>query len=438
MMARVLLRALLTGALLLAASLLAVAQGEVADPSTDPVLRVEVSPESAVVGQPIVLRLTVLVPTFMPDPPVFPTFETPNVIVQLTEGSSGPVSERIDRETWSGVSRAYRLFPMIEGRFSIPGQPVTITYADPDGGEPVQTTLTTPDVTYSGIIPEAAAELDPFIAAASLTLEQSIEGVVEELSPGDAVTRTVAVTVEGVPATFIPELIPPLADARGLQAYPDEPRLEETSNRGRVTASRTEKVTYVAGSGGSFMLPDINLSWYNFDSETVETETAPGATINVVGPVVSEAPREPLNWRLVLIAAVLLVLAGVAVMALGKRLVPPVRAWIGRRREARLESEAHAAEQVRVALADNDLSALFPALVGWTERLPASSDPAEAAFSDALATLGAARFGTKPDGSGSTGLWSDLTKRFEAVRRVRLHVCELEQRTAGLPRLNPV
>jgi len=83
----------------LLAPLAAFAQGE-------PRLEVDLPEGEVIVGQPITLRLKLLVPTWMPKPPVWPTLEVPSLLVRLPERSSTPISETIDGETWSGISRA--------------------------------------------------------------------------------------------------------------------------------------------------------------------------------------------------------------------------------------------------------------------------------------------------------------------------------------------
>ena len=47
-----------------------------------------------------------------------------------------PLSERIIDDTWSGVSRHFRITPMVPGRFTIPPQEVIVTWADPDTNQP--------------------------------------------------------------------------------------------------------------------------------------------------------------------------------------------------------------------------------------------------------------------------------------------------------------
>ena len=118
-------------ALVLLLVLLAVPLASKAQEPAKPILRMEFKQTETIPGQPLVLRVTVLVPTWLPEAPVFPSLEVPNVMVRLPERASGPASERVKGETWSGVTRAYRLYPMKAGGFRIPPLPVTVTSADP-------------------------------------------------------------------------------------------------------------------------------------------------------------------------------------------------------------------------------------------------------------------------------------------------------------------
>ena len=65
-----------------------------------PVVRVDVTPKEISVGEPIRLRVTVLGPTWFPQPPVFPSFEITNAIVRLPPDSSRGISERVGQEIW--------------------------------------------------------------------------------------------------------------------------------------------------------------------------------------------------------------------------------------------------------------------------------------------------------------------------------------------------
>ena len=142
----------------------------VAQDRDKPIVEVEFKEDETIPGQYLTLRVTVLVPTWMPEPVAFPSLDVPNLRIRLPERSTSPTSRTIDGNSWSGVSRRYLVSPMVPGTFSIPGQNLQVTYADPQTSEPVKAELAVDPVTLRGIVPKSAEGLDPFIAAKDLSL----------------------------------------------------------------------------------------------------------------------------------------------------------------------------------------------------------------------------------------------------------------------------
>ncbi|MEL6204767.1 MAG: hypothetical protein AAFR47_05600 [Pseudomonadota bacterium] len=395
----------------------------------DPILRVEIEETEAIPGQPLSLRLTVIVPTFLPDPPVWPNYEAPNLLVRV--GSTGPVSDRVDGATWAGVSRRYLITPMVPGGVDLPAQEVTVTWADPDTNDPRQVALPTEALTVTGIVPEGAEGLDPFIAADVLTLDQDLTGEPEGMQPGDSVTRTVTATVRGTSPRFVPPLLTASTIA-GVRAYPEEPVLEETAERGIVQGSRSETVTYVAEGGGSGEAPAVTLDWYNLGTGAVETAGLPSLSLSVDGPPAQLAPSvEPRDWRALAVVTIAAVLALTLVVLSVRRLAPPLRAYAVERRTAWQASEGYAWVALQQSLRTRDAARLRPALDLWAARLPGPDPLCDPRVSDALTTLGAARYGPA-EGQASDG-WRRLAKVLPDVRRTaRRHA-----RPDPLPPLNP-
>ncbi|WP_260350350.1 hypothetical protein [Alloyangia mangrovi] len=282
-----------------------------------PQLVVDFPETEAIPGQSLSLRLTVLVPSFMPKPPVWPSLEAPNLLVRLPSRSTNPVSERIEGETWAGISRHYRISPMVPGQVVLPPQEVLVTWQDTGSGEARQVTLTTGPIAFAGVVPEGAEGLDPFIAAADLTLTQEIEGEPGTMVPGDSLKRQVTVAVQGVSPMFLPQLLAPV-ELRGVAAYPDEPRLSESDDRGALSGTRVESVTYLAEAGGGGALPEVRLDWYDTDDGVVKTASAPGLELQIDGPPPGRTvPLDPARLAL---------LAGAAFLGLGgvlARAAPP-------------------------------------------------------------------------------------------------------------------
>lgn len=396
-----------------------------------PLLRVEFPETETIPGQSLSLRLTVLVPTFMPDPPVWPSMELPNLLVRLPGRSTNPTSEQIEGETWSGVTRHYRLSPMVPGDFTIPAQDVIVTWNSPATGETEKVTLATEPVVFRGVVPEGAEGLDPFIAARDLQLTQQIDGAPDAMTPGQSFSRTVTVEVQGVSPMFLPPLTPP-GEIPGLAAYPDEPVIEETDTRGDPGGTRAERITFVAEGGTDGVLPTVSLDWFDIDAGEVKTAQTEIVVVRVDGPPASRA--EPRDWR---------VLAGIAVAALFvalllvfavRRVVPVIRRRIDDRRQVVLASEAHAWHVLRRTLSAQDHAALRPALDLWAARAGHPDPRQDAGVQAALLALGAAQYGRTTDAAKpEDGVWDLLG---DALSRARTATVT-RPATEVLPPLNP-
>ena len=125
----------------------------------DPVVRMEVEPSSVRVGEALSLRVTVLVPTFFLRPPVYPDFEVANAITRLPPDSSYATSERVGRESWSGIVRRYRIYPLAAANYRIDGATMRVTYSDP-GGLPVVRDVAVPAVSFRSA-PRTSTPMSP-------------------------------------------------------------------------------------------------------------------------------------------------------------------------------------------------------------------------------------------------------------------------------------
>jgi hypothetical protein len=309
-------------------------------PNQQPVVEIELDKSEVVPGQYVTLRVTVLVPTWLPRPVEFPSMEMPNLRVRLPERSTVPTSRTIDGAAWSGVSRSYLISPMVAGTFDISAQNISVTYAVPGSSDTAQANLQTEPVRITGIVPKGAEGLDPFIAADSLRLTQEISQPTTGLQPGQSVKRTVTAQVKGASPIVLPQLMPEVR-IDGIAAYPDDPSVSERDERGVLSGTRTETVTLMAEGGTMGHVPEIELRWFNLKSGTIETATLDGFDISVEGPPASKPGSE--RSTLMLAAAGLAALVILAVFALLIRRYWPRTIDAHRRRRARrLASKAWA------------------------------------------------------------------------------------------------
>lgn len=383
--------------------------GQEEDAPAEPVLRQSVSATEVVPGQPLTLSLTLLVPTYLPKPPVWPDVQAANLIVRPHTGG-GATSERIGGQTWAGVTRRYDITPMVAGRFSLPPQSIAVSWADPETNETRSTEITTDPVAFAGAVPEAASDLDPFIAATALDLSQEISGTPGDLAPGDSATRRVTAEIAGTSPIMLPPLLAPIEIA-GAALYPDEPSVAETGANGRPGGTRTERVTLVAEGGGSGRMPDISLRWFNLESGEIETATVEGVDIAISGPAARSLPP-----RARLVAGALVLAGLLATALLARALMPRITRWLKARHEARLASEAHAFHVAMQTVRARNHQAFRQALDVWAARMPGRDPRSDPRLQDALLDLGAARY-REAGGADEAAAWSTVAGALESARQ---------------------
>ena len=118
---------------------------------------------------------------------------------------------------------------------------------------------------------------------------------------GDSITRTVTIQAAETPAMLLPPVTFPALD--GLAVYPAQPALQDKTE-GRtdaLTATRTDSATYILQRPGDYVLPAIDVRWWNAGEGRVETAHVDAVTMQVApNPAVqsagASAPKAPLNW----------------------------------------------------------------------------------------------------------------------------------------------
>lgn len=397
---------------------------------TAPRVSVGLTPEGPVtVGAPLSLRITLLVPTYMPSPPVWPDPQIADAITRLPANASHATSAQVAGESWAGITRVYEIIAQSAAEYILPPSEITATYADPLTGDPVTASVPLPEIIFTATIPPGAEGLDPFLSATDLTLTAEIEGLTDLPEPGDAITLTLTTTATGTQAMLLPPLLDGSAPP-GLRAYASQPALIDTpGDRGDPsTASRIESVTYVIEQPGDFTLPARSLGWWNTDRQRLETATTDPLTFAVAPPEGWQAdtgPPRPAR-ALIWIAALLLATAAAASFH------PRMRAIWRAARDRRARSEPLRYRALRRAVADKGPSEIRASLRSWQEAA-GTKGPLPAPIAQDLTARERVLYGapaTRP-AAGS----DDLAARIATYRRDLLH--RKSPRPDPLSALNP-
>lgn len=398
-----------------------------------PILDVALDPAGPVtVGAPLRVALTVLVPSFLPAPPVWPDLQVADAVTRLPPRATTPVTRRVGAESWSGLTRTYEIIPQRTADFDLSGAAVAVTWAGEDAA-PQRTTLPLPDIAFQAIVPPGAEGLDPFLAASALSLEARIDGLPAAPKPGDAVALTLTTTASGPPALLLPPLAETLPTPNGLRAYPKEPEVVDVpGERGApATARRVERLTYMIEAPGAYLLPAVTLRWWDVAAGSVRTAATTEIRFDVAAPPGWRPPGEPGKSRRAALAAVLA--AGLALVLLAAR----------RRRRSRSAQkpprEATVYRALRRQIRKAPAGGLRASVLHWLRLAAPSGTSLSPDLETALLASERAVYGLPATGAPGATLRDPLRRDLlSALAAQRAAARALRRRGSKRPRLAPL
>jgi len=191
----------------------------------------------------------------------------------------------------------YALFPQKSGTLSIPAQLFSATTVASNGafygsrfGKSTQ--VKSPEIPLEVKAKPAEYPADaPWLPATNLTLVEAWSPQPQDAQLGEALTRSLMLKAEGLSSTQLPPLESP--SVAGLRRYPDQPSLnDEVTDKG-VTGSREQREALVATGAGEYVLPSMELVWWNIDEDRLERSTLPERVLQVAeNPEFQQAPIE--------------------------------------------------------------------------------------------------------------------------------------------------
>jgi hypothetical protein len=342
----------------------------------DLLFRTNVTPEDPWVGQQTLLKIDVLAKDGWAQLKKVGDLEIDGAYVMRLESQGTRLSEDIDGDSYTGQRYEFMIFAQRDGKLTLPATPVDVevTRWGADGGKNLQR-MSLPIVEFTARIPPGGEGLRGLVSTHSLTASQDWDPATEDVKVGDAIRRIVTLRAADVSGMAFAPLHH--AAIEGVGIYPGEPTVEDKFNRGDLSGTRTETVTYVFEQTGDVEIPALVFSWWNVRNSELQQVELPGQSLQVAAGASSEsataedavAGREPRSAWFVLGA---IVIAAVISVFFGGSLMRRLEAW----REARKESEAAYFKQVMLASRAGDQAAVLRCTMRWLDRINTSSDPA--------------------------------------------------------------
>ncbi|MBL1141185.1 MAG: protein BatD [Proteobacteria bacterium] len=132
-----------------------------------------------------------------------------------------------------------------------------------------------------------------WLPARHLSIQEQWSTAPDKLKQGEATTRILTLTANGLAASNLPTIESSLTEK--LKQYPDQPEFEESNNENGYVGVRREKMAIIPTEAGDYVLPAIKIPWWNTETDKLEMAELPERTIHVDISATMPAPTAPVN-----------------------------------------------------------------------------------------------------------------------------------------------
>jgi len=210
-------------------------------------------------------------------------------------GDERQYQTRIADRSYLVLEQQFALFPQQSGRLGITPVRAEVRLPSKSSFDPFRTGGEIRQLRSQPLVVEVAPIPPEFngpywLPADRIELREEWQGDLTGLVAGEPITRSLSLLAEGLTAAQLPEL--ELIPVAGIKQYPDQAELENTRSANGITGQRVQKVALIPGTAGSYLVPEINLPWWNLQSGKMEIATIPAREI-IVNAAASVSVVEP-------------------------------------------------------------------------------------------------------------------------------------------------
>jgi oxygen tolerance protein BatD len=200
-------------------------------------------------------------------------------------GKDNSFETRIKGKRYIVIERKYLIFPQSSGAVTIDplifqGQTGSANFFgfDPFGPQPKSIVKRSESINLDvKPIPESFTG-DSWLPASQLNIQEQWSVDPSKLQQGEATTRTLILTANGLVASNLPETKSNLPDK--LKLYPDQPEFVETIDENGSIGIRHDKMAIIPIEAGDYVLPSIKIPWWNTETDKMEFAELPERTIH--------------------------------------------------------------------------------------------------------------------------------------------------------------
>ncbi len=359
--------------------------------------------QSVMVGEPLVVTITVYTSTWFTQPPVYQEIQVSGALMVKLENRVGAKTVTIRNKKYPAIEQQYVVYPSIIGDNTLPSLEVVVSCPPEGDYKGIERTVRTKERQFTVLPPPEGVDVSKWLSSYNLTVNETWDRPLDKLKAGDVLERRIRIRAAGTLAALIPPV--ELAATEFGSVYPKTPILANIQNQGSFSGSRTEVVTYLLEKDGEFEIPEVVIPWYSIREKKEKTANLAAISLNIAPnpdlefilsrqkalqeELAKELPEEieeeepfeflGLNWW----QLILVLLSALAVIVQLKRWVSRWQVQRQKRKESKLASEEHYFEELKQVAKSGDSTLLVRQLFFWYDRFRKSKyGPQIREFSD--------------------------------------------------------
>lgn len=343
-----------------------------------------VNRREVLIEQPVKIKITVYSATWFASPLSFDNLQVEGAFLQSFKQTQSSI-KYIEKKKYAALEFYYILFPYREGELIFPELVISASIpAEGDyKGQPV--TLKTKPVVITVKPVPPGGDPDRWLVASDVTIREQWSKSTSSVMVGDVLERTISISAKGTLPTFIDE--PEIGEAEFASIYTSEPRFIDERDNIQTKGRREDTYSYLVEQEGTFILPEVEVSWWNpyagryykrvlpeveilvRDNPDLASLEALKDSLNALNqPLLlgAEAEEEPVSWKTWGLRAGglgILLLVGWLLL----RLIVRLRSWIKKKKLEYAESEGR---WYRMMLRQSETRGLIKQMYLWLDRTP--------------------------------------------------------------------
>lgn len=228
--------------------------------------------------------------------------ESSDFVVKQVGPDENSAAER-NGQTYQVVTRQYLVFPLHSGKLTLQGpvleaevavsQPRSSFGNSPFGGffggpyfgmlRTVRPVRLHGNPIVLSVRPRPAGAVGSYwLPAHDVSLSAGWNPAKLTAQAGDPITLDLDLQATGLAAAQLPDISSLLSLPPGLKAYPDQPKLSDSTQDGKLVGSRNQTIALMADSPGSYTIPALSVRWWDTQANQSRVTSLPARTLTIL------------------------------------------------------------------------------------------------------------------------------------------------------------